>query len=87
VGITSGSLDIDNAIEGASNLSFNDRLDVIPFLIRLGKRTIRTAQFNTALTIAINLIFTALANPIRYEEFGFSNFADVRLTIIKNKTG
>jgi len=81
VGITIGSLGSDTAIEAASIVILNDRLDVIPFLVRLARKTIRTIKFNTGLAISIKLIFIALAL------FGMSNlalaiFADVGVTLI-----
>jgi Cd2+/Zn2+-exporting ATPase len=81
VGITLGSLGSDTALEAASIIILHDRLDVIPFLIRLGRRTIQTIQFNTALAISIKLIFIGLAL------FGMTNlalaiFADVGVTIL-----
>jgi Zn2+/Cd2+-exporting ATPase len=81
VGIAIGSLGSDTALEAASIVILNDRLDSLPFLIRLGKRTIQTIQFNTALAIAIKLCFILLAL------FGMSNlalaiFADVGVTLV-----
>ena len=81
VGITIGSLGSDTALEAASIVILNDRLDIIPFLVRLGRKTIRTIKFNTGLAISIKLIFIALAL------FGMSNlalaiFADVGVTLI-----
>ncbi|MCE5295412.1 MAG: hypothetical protein LLF94_12490, partial [Chlamydiales bacterium] len=53
----------------------------IPFLVRLGRKTINTIKFNTGLAISIKLIFISLAL------FGMSNlalaiFADVGVTLI-----
>lgn len=81
VGITIGSLGSDTALEAASIVILNDRLDVIPFLVRLGRKTIRTIKFNTGLAISIKIIFIALAL------FGICNlalaiFADVGVTLI-----
>lgn len=81
VGITIGSLGSDMAIEASSIVILNDRLDIIPFLVRLGKKTIRTIQVNTGLAIAIKVIFILLAL------FGMSNLAlailaDVGITLI-----
>lgn len=81
VGITIGSIGSDTAIEAASIVILNDRLEVIPFLIQLGRKTIQTIRFNVALAIGIKFIFIALAL------FGLSNlalaiFADVGVTMI-----
>lgn len=81
VGISIGSLGSDTALEAASIVILNERLDIIPYLVKLGRRTIRTIQFNTTLAILIKLIFIGLAL------FGMSNlalaiFADVGVTLI-----
>lgn len=81
VGITIGSLGSDTAIEAASIVILSDRLSVIPFLIELGRRTIRTIQFNTALAIAIKLIFIALA-LVGLSNLALAIFADVGVTLI-----
>jgi Zn2+/Cd2+-exporting ATPase len=81
VGISMGAAGSDTAIEASAVAILNDRLETIPFLIRLGRRTIQTIKFNTALAIFTKLVFVALAL------FGISNlvlaiFADVGVTII-----
>lgn len=81
VGITIGSLGSDTAIEAASIVILSHRLDVIPFLVRLGKKTLKTIRLNIGLAIAIKLLFIFLAL------FGMSNlalaiFADVGVTLI-----
>lgn len=81
VGITMGSLGSDTAIEAASIVILHDRLDVIPFLVRLGKRTIRTIQLNTCLAIAIKLIFIILA-LMGLSNLALAIFADVGVTLI-----
>jgi Zn2+/Cd2+-exporting ATPase len=81
VGISMGSLGSDTAIEAASIVVLNDRLDVIPFLVRLGKKTIETIQFNVALAIAIKFIFIALA-LIGWSNLALAIFADVGVTLI-----
>lgn len=81
VGITFGTLGSDTALEAASIVILNDRLDLIPFLVILGRKTIQTIRFNTGLAIAIKGVFIFLAL------FGLSNlalaiFADVGVTLI-----
>lgn len=81
VGISISSLGSDTALEAASIIILNDRLDVIPFLVRLGRKTLRTIKINTTLAISIKLVFITLAL------FGMSNlalaiFADVGITLI-----
>ncbi|MGI8555104.1 MAG: heavy metal translocating P-type ATPase, partial [Pyrinomonadaceae bacterium] len=71
----------DTAIEAASIAILNDRLELIPYLVRLGRRTISTIKINTALAVATKLLFVALAI------FGLSSlvmaiFADVGVTVL-----
>lgn len=81
VGITIGSLGSDTAIEAASIVILNDRLDVIPSLIKLGKKTIQTIRFNIALAITIKFIFILLA-LIGMINLALAIFADVGVTLI-----
>jgi len=81
VGIAMGAAGSDTAIETANIALMNDKLSLIPFLIRLGKRTVKTIRFNTGAAILIKLIFITLAF------LGFSNLvlaiaADVGVTLI-----
>lgn len=81
VGISMGSIANDIALEAASIVILHNRLDIIPFLIRLGRRTVQTIQFNIFLATSIKVIFIALALA------GLSNlalaiFADVGVTLI-----
>lgn len=81
VGITIGSLGSDTAIEAASIVILNDRLDVIPFLVKLGKKTIETIRYNVTLAIAIKFIFIALA-LLGMSNLALAIFADVGVTLI-----
>lgn len=81
VSIAMGAAGSDTAIETANIALMNDKLSLIPFLIRLSKATVRTIKFNTIAAIAIKLIFILLAFV------GFSNLvlaiaADVGVTIV-----
>lgn len=81
VGITIGSLGSDTAIEAASIVILHDRLDSIPFLVKLGRKAIRTIQFNTILAIIIKLIFILLA-LMGIANLALAIFADVGVTLI-----
>lgn len=81
VGISISSLGSDTALEAASIVILNDRLDIIPFLVKLGKKTIRTIQINTALAIAVKLIFIILA-LFGMSQLALAIFADVGVTLI-----
>ncbi len=81
VSIAMGAAGSDTAIETASIALMNDKLSLIPFLIRLSRATVSTIKFNTIAAIAIKLIFISLAF------FGFSNLvfaiaADVGVTLV-----
>jgi Cd2+/Zn2+-exporting ATPase len=81
VGIAMGAAGSDTAIEIADIALMNDRLSLIPFLIRLSKKTVKTIQWNTFGAIAVKIIFILLAF------FGFSNLvlaitADVGVTLV-----
>ena len=61
VGVAMGAAGSDTAIEAASIAILNDRLELIPYLVRLGRKTISTIKINTSLAIATKLIFVGLA--------------------------
>lgn len=81
VGISISSLGSDTALEAASIVILNDRLDIIPFLVKLGKKTIRTIQLNTGLAIAVKLVFICLALA-GMSQLALAIFADVGVTLI-----
>lgn len=81
VGISMSSLGSDTALEAASIVLLNDRLNLIPFLVRLGQKTLRTIKVNTSFAVAIKFLIVGLAL------FGLTNlalaiFADVGVTIL-----
>lgn len=81
VGISMGAAGSDTAIEASSVAILNDRLELVPYLIALGRKTVSTIRFNTALAVLTKLVFVVLA------VFGVSNLAlailaDVGVTVI-----
>lgn len=81
VGISMSSLGSDTALEAASIILLNDRLNLIPFLVRLGQKTLTTIKVNTTFAVAIKFLIVGLAL------FGLTNlalaiFADVGVTIL-----
>lgn len=81
VGIAMGSAGSDTAIEVADIALMNDKLSLIPFLIRLGRKTISVIKRNTIGAIAVKVFFILLAF------FGYSNLvfaiaADVGVTLV-----
>ncbi len=81
VGIAMGAAGSDTAIETANIALMNDKRSLIPFLIRLSKKTLHRIKLNTIGAIVVKLIFIILAF------FGYSNLvfaiaADVGVTLI-----
>lgn len=81
VGIAMGAAGSDTAIETAHIALMNDKLSLIPFLVRLSRATLNRIKFNTISAILIKLVFVILA------VMGFSNLvlaiaADVGVTLI-----
>lgn len=81
VGIAMGTAGSDTAIETANIALMNDKLSLIPFLVRLSKATLLRIKINTIGAILVKLIFITLAFV------GFSNLvlaiaADVGVTLI-----
>ncbi len=81
VGIAMGAAGSDTAIETANIALMNDKLSLIPFLIRLSKRTLTTIKFNTAGAIGIKLLFITLAF-LGYSNLVFAIAADVGVTLV-----
>lgn len=81
VGITFASLGSDTAIEAAAIVILNNRLDIIPFLVKLGRKTLQIIRFNITLAITIKFIFVILA-LIGMSNLALAIFADVGVTLI-----
>ena len=81
VGIAMGAAGSDTAIETANIALMNDKLSLIPFLIRLSQKTLRRIKFNTIGAIAVKVIFITLAF-IGYSNLVFAIAADVGVTLV-----
>ncbi len=81
VGIAMGAAGSDTAIETANIALMNDRLSLIPFLIQLSKRTLRTIKINTTGAIAVKVLFIILAF-MGYSNLVFAIAADVGVTLV-----
>jgi Zn2+/Cd2+-exporting ATPase len=81
VGVSMGAAGSDTAIEASSIAILNDRLELIPFLIRLGRNTISTIKLNTSLAVATKLLFIGLA-VTGVSSLALAIFADVGVTVI-----
>jgi len=81
VGIAMGATGSDVAIENSDIALLNDNLNLLPYLIKLGRKAVGIIRFNIILAITIKFLFLILAT------FGLSNlslaiFADVGITIL-----
>jgi len=81
VGIAMGAVGNDSAVETANIALMNDRLSLIPFLIRLSRRTLATIKFNTGGAIGIKLLFIILAF-LGNSNLVFAIAADVGVTLV-----
>jgi Cd2+/Zn2+-exporting ATPase len=81
VGIAMGAAGSDTAIETANIALMNDKLSLIPFLIRLSKKTLFRIKINTIGAIAVKVIFIALAF-LGYSNLVFAIAADVGVTLV-----
>ncbi|OGI74907.1 hypothetical protein A3D36_01245 [Candidatus Nomurabacteria bacterium RIFCSPHIGHO2_02_FULL_36_29] len=61
VGIAMGGKGTDIALETADMVLMSDRIELIPDVIRLGKRTLGTVKFNVGIAVGSKLIFLVLA--------------------------
>lgn len=81
VGIAMGAAGSDTAIETANIALMNDQLSLIPFLIRLSKKTLNRIKFNTTGAIGIKLLFILLAF-MGYSNLVLAIAADVGVTLV-----
>ena len=81
VGIAMGAAGSDTAIEAASIAILNDRLELIPYLIRLGRKTISTIKINTTLAVVTKIVFVVLA-ILGISGLAMAIFADVGVTVL-----
>lgn len=81
VGIAMGAAGSDTAIETASIALLNDRVVLVPFLIRLGRRVIATIKVNTTLALSTKLVVIGLAAAGR-SNLALAILADVGVTVL-----
>ena len=81
VGIAMGAAGSDTAIETADIALMNDKLTLIPFLVRLGRATIKRIRFNTIGAILVKVVFISLAF-LGYSNLVMAIAADVGVTLI-----
>lgn len=81
VGISMSFLGSDTALEAASIIILNDHLEMIPYLIRLGKTTLNTIKANIAFALVVKLLIIGLALG-GWTNLALAIFADVGVTIL-----
>ena len=81
VGIAMGAAGSDTAIETANIALMNDKLSLIPFLVKLGRKTLLRIKINTIGAIAVKLIFILLAF-LGFSNLVFAIAADVGVTLV-----
>ncbi len=81
VGIAMGAAGSDSAIETANIALMNDKLSLIPFLVRLSRATLLRIKINTVGAILIKIIFITLAF-FGFSHLAFAIAADVVVTLI-----
>ena len=81
VGIAIGATGSDIAIENADIALLNDNLNLLPYLIKLGKKAVGIIRFNIILAIAIKFLFLILA-ALGLSNLSLAIFADVGVTIL-----
>ena len=81
VGVAMGAAGSDTAIEAASIALLNDRVELVPFLVRLGRRTIATIKLNTTLAVLTKFVVIGLAIAGR-SSLALAILADVGVTVL-----
>lgn len=81
VGIAMGAAGNDTAIETANIALMNDKLSLIPFLIKLSKRTVSRIKVNVWGAILVKLIFVVLA-IMGHSHLVLAIAADVGVTLV-----
>ena len=81
VGIAMGATGSDIAIENSDIALLNDNLNILPFIIKLGKKAVGIIRFNIILAITIKFLFLILA-ALGLSNLSFAIFADVGVTIL-----
>jgi len=81
VGIAMGATGSDIAIENSDIALLNDNLNLLPYLIKLGKKAVGIIRFNIVLAVSIKFIFLILA-ALGLSNLSLAIFADVGITIL-----
>lgn len=81
VGIAMGAVGSDAAIENADVALMNNNLNLIPFLIELGRKSAQTIRLNISAAVGVKLLFLILALTGK-SNLALAIFADVGVTVL-----
>lgn len=81
VGITMSELGSDMAIEAANAVLLRADFNLLPFLVRLGRRTLGIIRFNTLCAVSVKILFVILA-LFGMTTLALAILADVGVTLL-----
>ena len=81
VGIAMAAIGSDVAIENADIALMNDNLIMVPYLVKLGRKTVGKIRFNTISAVLIKFLFLSLALG-GMSSLVLAIFADVGVTVL-----
>ena len=81
VGIAMGAIGSEVAVENADVALMNNNLQLIPFLVRLGREANRTIRFNIGGALGVKILFLLMA-LFGKSSLALAIFADVGMTIV-----
>jgi len=81
VGIAMGGKGTDIALETADMVLMNDRIELIPDIVSLGKQTLGTVKFNVGIAVGSKFVFVILAT-LGMTNLGIAIAADTGVAIL-----
>ena len=86
IGIAMGAKGTDIALETADIVLMSDRIELIPYVIHLGKKTLSTVKINVGMAIGAKFIFLVLA-ILGVAHLGIAIAADTGVAILVTLNG